>query len=99
MAPVTVDGAVDGEHGLRITFGPEEHDADLGLVEAQVEERVVELAPGGDRPGTRAGLEESRRALRLTPVRRPDGERGDALLAVDRETHPAVLGPVRRARG
>src|SRR5437762_4123822 len=61
-------------HLLEKKIGPEQHDADLGLVDAHVEERVVQLAPGGDRPGAAAGLEERRRALRCRRV--PSGHCG-----------------------
>ena len=88
---MAVDRAVDREHGRGIPRGPQQHDADLELVETEMEESVVELPPGGDRPGARAGLEEGRRRLRLPVVGRPHGEGGNAFLAVDREPHPAVV--------
>src|SRR5262249_56579238 len=70
VAAMAVDGAVDREHGGGVTRGPNEYDADLGLVEAKMEEGVVELPPGGDRPGARAGREEAGGRLPLFVILR-----------------------------
>src|SRR5262249_17675889 len=99
VAAVAVDGAVDRQHGSGVARGPEEHDADLGLVEAKVEESVVELPPGGDRPGARAGLEETGGSPPLSAIRRLGGERRGPPLAVDPGPHPAAFDAgLRRAR-
>ncbi len=41
---------VDGEHRVGVARGLERDDADARLVEAQIEQRVVELAEGAERP-------------------------------------------------
>ncbi len=74
------------------------HEPDLGLVQAQVEDRVVELAPGRDRPCGRAGPHE---LLGLGGLRLRGStyeERRDPLRPVDRERDVAVLDAVRASR-
>ena len=53
---------VDGEHARRIALGLEDDRADLRLVDAQPQQRVVELAKCAQRPELIAGREDLRRA-------------------------------------
>ena len=65
---------VDGEHRLRVAARAQHDGADLGLVQAQPQQRVVELAEGAQRPGLIAGGEELVGRGRLRRVGRGDGQ-------------------------
>ena len=53
---------VDREHGVAVALGPEDDRADLRLVDAQPQQRVVELAERAQRPELIAGLQDRLRA-------------------------------------
>ena len=70
--------------------GLQRDDADAGLVEAQIEQRVVELAPRADGPRVGARLRELVRRLRLGALGRAHGERRRCGRRVERERRRSV---------
>ena len=86
----------------RSPLGPDDDRADLGLVQPEPQQHVVELAEGAQRPVVVARRVESRRAWTAAPVRRAHGEVGDATVALEADGDVPIgdrrVGDLRRQR-
>src|SRR4029077_4591771 len=80
-----------------VPFGAEEDESDLLFVVPQLEERLVELAEGRERPPRCAERADGRRVARQVGCRTPERQRGRALVAIDRQQHVLPAYRVRLA--
>ncbi len=94
VPPVLPQGPVRGQDARGLPAGQEDHGADLGSVEPQVEEGVVQLAERPQRPELAPPLAHVPRGRGLPRLGTANREVRHAELGVDLEGHVAVLRPV-----
>jgi hypothetical protein len=88
------DDVVDGQDGLGVTGRAEHPGAQLELVGAQVQDRVVELAAQRQRPPLRARLVDALGGRGLLGARGVDHEGGDPLVPVQLDRQVGVADGV-----
>ena len=79
-----------------ISFRPQQHQPDGFVLEAQPQQRIVQLARGADSPAVRALGERLGGVLRKLTRRRTHGQRGDTLPGVELDRDVPVLDAPRR---
>ena len=94
MVLVRQQHGVQGLDGVSVAAGLQHPGADLQFVGAQVQDGVVELAGQGQRVPVGAGSDDGVHAGRLRAFRRPDGDDGLALGAVNVHAHVLPLQAV-----
>ena len=85
--------SVGGQNLGRVALGPEDQQAEIGFVGAEVQERIVEVSRHGEGPECISGGVEGREVHRQV-VRAGDGECGPARGAVERDLDMPVGQPV-----
>src|SRR5258706_6785257 len=91
---VGLERGVARQHGGGVALGLENPGADVELVGAQRQDRVVELARHRERPPERSRRFDRGEVARSVHSRSPYGERCRAPRAIDRDLHPFIVEPV-----